>query len=198
MFRVIETIRLENGQLGDLSYHEARMNRAVSEVLRLNRSVNLEAILAMKQLPANGLVKVRVVYGNVVHAVEVEPYVIREIKSLKIVHSDSINYPHKFEDRKELNTLFEQRGACDDVIIAKNNLITDSSYANLVFKKGNQWITPKSYLLNGTMRQQLLDKKIITEEDISLDDLHRYDKVKLINAMLLLDGPEIEVSKIVK
>jgi 4-amino-4-deoxychorismate lyase len=198
MYRFIETIRLENGQFGDLSYHEARMNRAVSEVLNLHRSVNLEAILAMENFPSTGLHKVRLVYNSEVHSVQVTPYAARPVASLKIVHADSIDYQHKFEDRKELNYLFEQRGTCDDVIIVKNNLITDSSYANLAFKTKGRWVTPRSFLLNGTMRQQLIDKKIITEESIALDDLRRYESVKLINAMLLFEGPEIEVSKIVK
>lgn len=198
MYRFIETIRLENGKFGDLSYHEARMNRAVAEVLRLNRSVNLEAILAMENFPASGLHKVRLVYSTEVHTVEVTPYSPRSAQSLKIVHSDSISYSHKFEDRQQLNNLFEQRGTCDDVIIVKDNLITDSSYANLAFKIKDHWVTPRSYLLNGTMRQQLIDKKIITEDHIALRDLERYESVKLINAMLGFDGPEIEVSKIVK
>ncbi|MBS1506253.1 MAG: aminotransferase class IV [Bacteroidetes bacterium] len=198
MYRFIETIRLENGKFGDLSYHEARMNKAVAEVLRLNRSVNLEEILAMENFPASGLHKVRLVYSTEVHTVEVTPYSPRSVESLKIVHSDTISYSHKFEDRQQLNNLFEQRGTCDDVIIVKDNLITDSSYANLAFKIKDRWVTPRSYLLNGTMRQQLIDKKIITEDHIALRDLERYESVKLINAMLGFDGPEIEVSKIVK
>lgn len=198
MYRFIETIRLENGQFGDLSYHEARMNRAVSDVLGLHRSVNLEAILAMENFPSTGLHKVRLVYSSEIHSVEVTPYVMRRVDSLKIVHDDNINYHHKFEERQGLKNLFDQRGSCDDVIIVKNNFIADSSYANLVFKSNDRWVTPRSFLLNGTMRQQLLDKKIIVEEDIVLSDLERYESVKLINAMLLFDGPEIEVSKIVK
>lgn len=197
MYRFIETIRLENGQFGDLSYHEARMNRAITEVLGLRYSVNLEAILAMESFPSTGLHKVRLVYSSEVHAIEITPYVTRPVTSLKIVRAETISYDHKFEDRQELNGLFGQRGICDDVIIVKNNLVTDSSYANLVFKISGRWVTPRSYLLNGTMRQQLIDKKIIAEEDITLSDLERYESVKLINAMLLWDGPEIEVSRIV-
>ena len=152
----------------------------------------------MENFPSSGLHKVRLVYSYEMHSVEVTPYVMRSVDSLKIVRADDITYQHKFEGRKELNDLFAQRGASDDVIIVKNNLITDSSYANLVFKIKDHWVTPRSYLFNGTMRQQLIDRKIIIEENIVLSDLERYESVKLINAMLLFDGPEIEVSKIVK
>ena len=35
------------------------------------------------------------------------------------------------------------------------------------------------------------------EEKITINDLYRYEKIKLINAMLQFDGPEIDVSQIV-
>ena len=114
-----------------------------------------------------------------------------------MVHSNSISYSHKFEDRKELNKMFELREDCDDIIIVKNDHFTDASYANLVFYRDQKWFTPTTCLLNGTMRRQLLEKKIILEEEITTRDLVRYKKVKLINAMLQFDGPEIEVSQIV-
>jgi len=83
------------------------------------------------------------------------------------------------------------------VIITKDGFITDSSVANLVFKRKDKWLTPFTYLLNGTQRQFLLDQKIIEEEKITINDLHRYEKVKLINAMLKFDAPEISINQIV-
>jgi hypothetical protein len=47
------------------------------------------------------------------------------------------------------------------------------------------------------MRKHLLAEKIILKEQVTIQDLKRYDKVKLINAMMLFDGPEIDVSQIV-
>jgi len=113
------------------------------------------------------------------------------------VYDNAISYDYKFEDRTELENLFSQRDDCEDIIIIKNYQVTDASYANLIFRKNNQWFTPKTFLLNGTARKQLLERKIIFEEKITINDLQRYEKVKLINAMLQFDGPEIDVSQIV-
>lgn len=197
MFRFIESIRLENGQFGNLDYHQARMDRALREFHPNREPLNLKEILSSIPTPSIGLHKVRMVYDFEIQSIQIGFYSVKEIKSLRIIHANSIAYQHKFEDRKELLKLFDQRNGCDEIVIVQDNKITDASLANLVFKREEQWFTPTSYLLNGTMRQQLLNQKIIREEDISVNDLHRFDKIKLINSMLRFDAPEIDVSAIV-
>jgi len=56
-----------------------------------------------------------------------------------------------------------------------------------------------SSLLAGTMRSSLLDSRILQETRITKDDLDRYEKVRLINAMNGLDDTEdIPVSAIIR
>ena len=78
----------------------------------------------------------------------------------------------------------------------KNNLVTDSYYANLAFYDGSNWLTPKSYLLPGVKRQYLLEMGLISEIEISLVDIQSFQKISLINAMLNLGEIEIPVSSI--
>ena len=198
MSRLIETIRLENGQLGDLGYHQARVNRAFREFFNGQPPIDVKEFLSSCPMPSVGLHKIRIVYGTEIHAVQISVYNARKIETLKMVKGDSVSYAHKFEDRSELERLESLRGNCDDILIVKNKAVTDASFANLAFRRGEKWYTPSRALLNGTMRQQLLDKKIIFEEEITIGDLHRYEKVKLINAMLQFEGPEIDVSRIVR
>lgn len=197
MYRFIETIRLQNGVTDNLGYHEERMNRSVAEVLHAKRDFNLENTLRSLSLPPKGIHKLRLVYDTEVRSMEITPYKKRDVRQLKIVYDNAISYNHKFEDRRELENLFSQREDCDDIIIIKNYQVTDASYANLIFRRGDQWFTPKAFLLNGTTRKQLLERKKIIEEKITINNLHRYEKVKLINAMLQLEGPEVDVSQIV-
>lgn len=197
MSRFIEAIRLEDGVINSLRYHEERMHRSVEEVLHINRKFDLEDTLAFLSLPPKGLHKIRLVYDTEIRSVEITPYRKKEIRQLKIVYNNSISYSYKFENRTELDNLFSQRDDCDDIIIIKNYQVTDASYANLIFKRNEEWFTPKTFLLNGTARKQLLEREIIFEEKITINDLQRYEKVRLINAMLLFDGPEIDVSQIV-
>ncbi len=198
MYRFIESIRLEEGKFGNLDYHELRMNRAMEEFYKASPKIDLKDSLRSCPIPSIGLHKVRLVYEQEIQSIQISHYTPREIKKLKLVHHDFISYAHKFEDRGGLEKLSVQRGDCDDIIIVKNNKITDASFANLAFKRGDKWFTPSSYLLNGTMRQQLLNQKIIFEEEILLNDLFSYEKVKLINSMLVFNAPEIDVSQIVE
>jgi len=197
MSRFIETIRLQDGVTSSLGYHIERMNRSIEEILHAKPKFDLENALSSLSLPPKGLHKIRLIYDTEIRLIEVTPYRRKDIRQLKIVYDNAISYDYKFENRTELESLFSQRDDCDDIVIIKNYQVTDASYANLIFKKGDQWFTPKTFLLNGTTRKQLLEREIIFEKKITINDLYRYEKVKLINAMLQFDGPEIDVSQIV-
>jgi len=198
MRRFIESIRLEEGKFGDLTYHQARMDRVHDDFFQEHAKTDLKEFLQSCPMPSIGLHKVRLVYDHEIQSIQISHYSAREIKKLKLIRHDSASYAHKFEDRTELEKCYAQREDCDDIIIVKGNNLTDTSFANVVFKKDNRWFTPSTYLLNGTVRQQLLDQKKIFEEEISTSDLHKYEKVKLINSMLLFNSPEIDVSQIVQ
>ncbi|HTH54406.1 MAG TPA: aminotransferase class IV [Cyclobacteriaceae bacterium] len=198
MYRFIETIRLEEGKLGDLTYHQARMDSARMSFFEGAPKIRLKEFLDSCPMPSIGLHKVRLVYDKEIQSIQISHYTTREIKKLKLVFNDSLSYSHKFENRTDLEKMYSQRTDCDDIIIVKGNTLTDASFANIVFKKKDRWFTPATYLLNGTMRQQLLDRKLIFEDEITISDLFQYQKVKLINSMLLFNSPEIDVSQIVE
>jgi 4-amino-4-deoxychorismate lyase len=197
MLRFIETIKLLDGQFYNMSYHQQRVDKTLKEFFEPRLTISLKEVLSENEVPRKGFFKCRVVYGNQVFLVEFLPYQIKQIHSLKVIESSLIRYDFKFESREALATLYERRGGCDEVVIVKDKMVTDASYANLIFKRGNEWFTPSSYLLNGTMRQSLLDKGIIKEEAISINDIRKFEKAKLINSMLGLDGDEIPTSQIV-
>ena len=80
--------------------------------------------------------------------------------------------------------LYARRGACDDIVIVKNGLLTDTTIANIALYDGNQWLTPASPLLEGTTRTRLLDIGKLTEAEISIDTLDRYYMTAIMNTML--------------
>ena len=83
-------------------------------------------------------------------------YVKHRVGSLKLVSADSLDYHMKFFDRASLEALFALRGECDEIIIVKGGLITDTSISNLVFYDGSRWYTPAHPLLEGTCRARLI------------------------------------------
>jgi 4-amino-4-deoxychorismate lyase len=193
----LESIKLVDGKFRNLFYHEQRMMRSLHTLCGADEAVDLERFLVELDFPKEGVYKCRIEYDEHTRQVEFLPYQPKAINSLKIVESDRISYDFKFKDRSKIDKLFENREACDDILIVKKGKVTDSSYANVVFKKADRWYTPWSALLKGTMRQQLIEQNQIEEQEIRLEDIKSFDTFKLINAMLEFNAPEIEVSKIV-
>jgi 4-amino-4-deoxychorismate lyase len=197
MSLLLESIKLQDGNFCNLFYHEQRMNRALRLLCGVQDHFELEEFLSKMEPPTSGLYKCRIVYDENSREVEFLPYVPSPINRVRVVEHDRISYEFKYKDRKTINRLFELRKDCDDILIVKRGYITDTSYCNIVFRKGKRWYTPWSALLKGTQRQLLLERNMIMEEDIRLEDISSFDSFRLINAMLEFEGPEIEVSNIV-
>jgi len=121
-------------------------------------------------------------YDECIESVSYEFYSARNISSLLKLSSDDISYSHKYEDRSELQKLFEKRGDHSEILIIKKGLVTDCFYYNVAFYS-DTWYTPKEPLLKGTMRAYLLDQKKIIPKNISLEDIPSFSKVCLFNAL---------------
>lgn len=197
MSLLLESIKLQDGEYHNLFYHEQRMNRSLRMLCGVHEHFELEEFLYRIERPETGLYKCRIVYDDNSREVEFLPYEPKTLTTLRIVEHDRINYEFKYCDRKNINRLFDLRRDCDDILIVKRGFVTDSSYCNIVFRRGSRWFTPWSALLKGTQRQKLLERNIIAEEDIRIEDITTFDSFKLINAMIEFEGPEIEVSNIV-
>ena len=197
MSRCIETIQVLNGELRNLEFHQERFERTRKEVLGLRKHPLLAEQIQLPEGLEKGLLKCRVIYEKEILRIEYEPQHLREVHTLQLVYSDSIEYGYKYEDRSDLDTLFLQRESCDDILVVKKSYISDSYYANVIFWDGKAWITPNTPMLPGTMRASLLSRGLIREGSIHPEDLHKFQKLKLINAMNDLEqAPEIPIESI--
>ena len=139
-----------------------------------------------------GIVKARVVYGEKgIEDLSYSPYAVRHVHSLALMQADTIDYTYKSAGREPLNCLFALRGACDDILIVKQGLLTDTSIANIALSDGTHWYTPAHPLLKGTKRAALLEEGILQEKDIRPEDLPSFSTVRLFNAMI--DWGELEL-----
>lgn len=197
MSLLLESIKLVDGEFQNLFYHEQRMNRALKFLCGVQEHFNLENFLKNLNLPLKGLYKCRLVYDDNSKDIEFIPYQYKEINSLRVIEHDRVSYEFKYADRTLLNRLYELRKDCDDVLIVKRGQVTDSSYSNIIFRRGKRWYTPWSALLKGTMRASLLEGNVIEEEEILVEDISSFESFKLINAMRSFDTPEVSVSQIV-
>lgn len=180
----IETIRLTNGQLFNLRFHNKRLNYTRDAHFGEKEAWDLTQLITVPENAKEGLFKCRVTYGAQIEKIEFEPYQPRLVQRLRLINSNGIEYGSKYQNRASLNELFAQRGDADDVLIIKNGFVTDTSYANIVFWNGAQWITPDTFLLAGTQRARLLEEGIIVEQKIRAQDIPKYSHARLINSML--------------
>lgn len=183
MSRFIETIRVVNGQVENLGFHQARFEQTRTALLGLKNHPKLEEEIQLPDSMKMGVIKCRVLYGHEIEKVEFQSYLKPDIRSLKVLRSDEINYTYKSADRSALTALFNQRDSCDDILIVKEGWITDSYFANVVLWDGYDWFTPAEPLLAGTMRASLLASGTIKERGIRIDNLTGYKSLCLINAM---------------
>lgn len=191
MIQFTEAIKLKDGVLHNLEYHQKRANHTTCKFFQ--KEIDLSTLVqAIPENARSGLYKCRVLYSDRIENIEFIPYSFREIKTVGIVVDNTINYSHKYADRQQLNALLETLGY-DDIIIVKDGFVTDSSAANLVFESAGTLFTPKTYLLAGIKRQFLIDKGIIKEMDIPMSDIKKFDKIHFINAMIDLED-EIGIS----
>ena len=96
--------------LMNISYHNDRMIRSLSELYNKIAKIGLEEIIVVPEFAGTGTYKCRVVYDDNNVVTEFLPYSLRNIRSLRIVHGDNISYPYKYTDRASINSLMDLKG----------------------------------------------------------------------------------------
>lgn len=183
----LETIRAVDGEVFNISYHQERYENVLKK-FNISDKQNLKEFI---KPPKIGTYRCRLTYdlSKEPHTLNVTYHVYkkREVGSLKLVYDNNIDYSLKSACRDELDALFGLREKCDDILIVKNSLITDTTIANIAFYDSKRWVTPVFPLLKGTTRERLLREGKIFEEKIYVDDLKYFSKVALMNAMVDFD-----------
>lgn len=197
MYRFLESIKLKEGVFFRLEYHQKRVSQCFQQFFPGQKKPDLAAWLYQQEVLQTGLYKCRVLYDQQgLLRPEITPYRMRNIKTLKLVETTLEPVLYKSADRSMYEQLFVQRGDCDDVLLVRNGLLTDTSYANVALFDGEQWVTPRLPVLYGTNRAYLLEKKMIVEKDIKAVNLHHYHKIRLFNAMIEFGEVEVNLSDI--
>ena len=182
MSQCIESIKIEDQEIFLLELHQKRVNTTFSHFGK-EGSIDIAKIFKDLRHDEDGLYKLRITYDlNKNYRTQLIPYAISEIDDFQLVENNGYDYSFKFEDRKEFEKMINKAKA-SEIIIVKNNHITDTSFSNLLFLKGKEWFTPTTYLLNGVQRTHLLKNKKIKEAEITLQNITEYSHFQLINAM---------------
>ncbi|MBT3882305.1 MAG: branched-chain amino acid aminotransferase [Campylobacteraceae bacterium] len=174
--KFFETIKCEDYEIFNLDFHKKRIANTVG----LN--INLEEYI----YPPNAkLIKCKLIYDECgVTDVLYDVYVKKDVTSFQLVYDDNIKYNKKALLRDDLDALSEKREKSDEIIIVKNNLITDTSIANIAIYLDEEWITPKVALLEGTTRARYVENNMLKLKDITLEMLKNCTEFATLNAMI--------------
>lgn len=192
MSLLLETVKLQNRRFPYIFYHNLRLNKARKELFACTDVIDIAAQVSISGDIGDGIYKCSIIYNKDIVKVSFELYKRREIKKLKIIDADEIDYSYKYADRSVLNNYLSLKGDCDEVLLIKNGMVTDTSFSNIAFFDGVKWITPKTPLLKGTKREKLIAEGLIMVEDIKAGDLKKFEKASLINCMLDLEDTVID------
>ena len=183
MLRFIETIRVADGKAENLAGHQMRLNMTHAKFFPEAKRPLLINVIP-QSLPME-VSKLRVVYRNDIEEVSIEPYTPREIRSLRLVECNDIDYEYKSTDRSMLNAAFKMRNGADDVLIVRRGLITDTSIANVAFRNyDGVWFTPKRPLLKGTRLQRLIERGDVIPLPIMVKELKNFSHISIFNALI--------------
>ncbi len=188
----IETICYRNGIFERLPYHQDRLNYTMGQffhnMVKPELSVVLNSVMQDEKMQQRVFIpgekyKCRIVYGETIKEVSCLQYRKRNITKLILKEAGDLDYSYKFYNRRSLDNLRSTLKSNSEILLIQNGLIKDTSFSNVIFYNGKQWLTPSQPLLKGTMRQYLLEKEQIYEADIRPEDLRYFSKLRLINAM---------------
>jgi len=172
-----ETIKVENGELLNLKYHQNRIDKTRSF---FGFKKELEIKEYNFELPHKGTFKLRIDYAEEIISSTCRDVICREFKEFKVVESN-INYEYKYADRRELDALkVDQK----EIIILKDGLLTDTSIANIALHIDGVWLTPIAPLLKGTTRARLIDSGFLKCADLRVEDLKKAQNFAIMNALI--------------
>ncbi len=174
-----ESIKIQDGVIYNLKYHNLRVKKTLHDIYGIKKDIDLKKYITP---PKNGLYKCKIIYNENIQNISYSQYHLKLPKSFKLVNAN-IEYSYKKVDRKDIENLLKKDTA-EEIIIYHDNLLKDTSIANIAIYDGLKWFTPKRPLLKGTQRAKLLENKIIFEKDLSIKDLKKSTKFAIINAMI--------------
>ncbi|MDB4497751.1 aminotransferase class IV [Gammaproteobacteria bacterium] len=201
----IETISVSHQKALHIEYHQARVNWTLEAHDCDPSQLNIEKYVESKILEQSNNplllgshpLRCKVVYSDSQFLkCEFFEYKRRMVESLQVVDGLHSDYYFKYENRRDLDFLMQQKGDCDDILIVQHGYLTDTSIGNVALYNGKEWHTPSEPLLRGTTRKRLIDEHIILPREIRVDHLKNYSKICIFNALIPFEAVQFSTHQI--
>lgn len=183
-YELIETMRLTDGEVKRQAYHEKRLSKSAAHFNFAPADFNtaITSYIERNEL-MSGVYKLRATLTRkgkltITHAaLEENNQPMTAVLALEPLQGAPDFIVHKTTVRHQYSG---KTNDSDVVLYYNDNLdITEFDIGSIVIKEAGEFYTPplSSGLLNGVMRQSLIDDKIITEKNIAMNDLQlKYEK----------------------
>ena len=191
-FELLESLRMEHGQLERLPLHLDRLRRAA---LHFGFPLDEDALEAelnqLGQQHPHGLFKVRLlVDGKGQVSAQAAPLADNTTPIKVRLAKEAMTPPDEFiwhkTTRRDAYQAFPPAAGCFDTLLFNaQGELTEFTIGNVAVRIGGQWCTPPVAcgLLPGVMRHNLLVNGKLFERVISVNDLHHADGMALINSV---------------
>lgn len=189
--RFLETLRLQDGQVLHLEYHQRRLAASLEahgvNPVEAKRCADRLSSLAREEsrkhakgvyrasftLSLDGQINLRCI-----------PYSRPVVRSFRLVEAEELEYSYKYADRRALEAIAGTCGPNEVALVVQGGLLTDSTFSNIVCQsRSGELFTPASPLLRGTCRERCLEKGLLQAVDIPASELGQFESIHLINAM---------------
>jgi para-aminobenzoate synthetase/4-amino-4-deoxychorismate lyase len=191
-FRLIESLRLENGVYPLLDRHLTRLTASADYFGFVCDPGKIRVALAECAVHTTGVGKVRLLLSGD-GGIELTSEKLTEgTEPLRVgispIRADSGNpfCYHKTTRREKLTAARSSRPDCDEVLLLnEHEQLTEGSYHTLVVKLDGRFVTPPLFcgLLPGVLREDLLARGEIVEQVLVAADLGRADELWLVNSV---------------
>lgn len=183
----IETLRIQDGHPCHLDDHAERMRRTAQHFGFTAPKLPHDIEARLPDDLHSGTVRCRVLYDYILREITFTPYRKRRIERLIAVDAGAMDYAFKYADRSPLARPQIPLAETDELLFVRDGCVTDTSYTNLILRRGDELVTPDTFLLDGTCRRRLLRTGRVRTARVRLSDLPAYDELLLVNAMMPLD-----------
>jgi len=173
-----ETLKAIDGDVGHLSFHQARFDKTRKELYGTTKRIILSEHIMP---PAIGTYRVRVEYTKEIQKIEYIPYTPRNFQTFQCIEAN-IEYRYKYTNREALKRY--QQSHVDDVIFTYKGELQDTSIANIALLINGEWKTPLHPLLEGTTRARLLASGALKCEVLNTKSLQKAEKFAIMNALI--------------
>ena len=190
-YELIESMRLEDGHVPRLEYHAERL-AASAKTFDFNTGNLTAAVERYTEAEgiAGGLYKLRATL-NAAGELTMSHAPIDDTKEgVAILHHEPILAPPKFiENKTTVRYHYKIPNNDFNIVLYYNEQqqLTEFNIGNVVISENGKFYTPseQSGILNGVMRQSLMDDKTIHEKDYSIDDFIEKYKNDQISVYLI-------------